>query len=290
MKKITLLALITLIPGTTVFAQDGGPTWKSTELEPGLYMLEEGEGGFPGGNLGLLTGADGVVLIDNGLSAVSAMTVASVEQLTDGPVNFMINTHAHGDHTGANASFTERGATVVAHDNLRRALLEDEQFDQSGIPEITFEESVTFHLNGHTAHVFHIPSAHTDGDAAIRFPEVNVVHAGDVFFNKVFPFIDLDGGGSVDGFIAGQQGIIAMVDDETRIIPGHGPLASKADLQTAVDMLIDAKSKVKALVDAGKSNEEVLEENPLSVYDSWSWPFITTEVMTNTIYRSLTAE
>ena len=290
MKKMTLMTLIGLISGPVAFAQDAGPTWKSTMLEPGLYMLEEGEGGFPGGNLGLLTGDDGIVLIDNGLSAVSAMTVASVEQLTEGPVNFMINTHAHGDHAGANASFTQRGATVIAHDNLRKALLSDEQFDQSGIPEITFNDSVTFHLNGHSAYVFHIPSAHTDGDAAIKFPEVNVIHAGDVFFNRLFPFIDLDGGGSIDGFIAGQQEILTMADDDTRIIPGHGPLASKADLQIAVDLLIDAKSRVKALVDAGKSNEEVLAENPLSIYDSWSWPFITTEVMTNTLYRSLTTE
>jgi len=290
MKKITLLTSVAIILSSAGYAQDDGPTWKSTELEPGLYMLEEGEGGFPGGNLGLLTGADGIVLIDDGLSAVSAMTVASVERLTAGPVNFLINTHAHGDHTGANASFTQRGATAVAHDNVRRALLADEQFDQSGIPEITFNDSVSFYLNGHPAHVFHIPSAHTDGDAAIEFTDVNIVQAGDVFFNKLFPFIDLDGGGSVDGFIAGQKAILSMVDDETRIIPGHGPLGSKADLQSAVDMLIDAKSRVKALVDAGKSNEEVLEENPLSVYESWSWPFITTEVMTNTIYRSLTAE
>ena len=183
MQKTTLLTLTALFSASAAFGQDGGPTWKSTTLEPGLYMLEEGEGGFPGGNLGLLTGADGIVLIDNGLSAVSAMTVDSIEKLTDGPVNFVINTHAHGDHTGANASFTQLGATVVAHDNLRQALLKDEQFDQSGIPDITFNDSVTFHLNGHTAYIFHIPSAHTDGDAAIKFPEVNVVHAGDVFFN-----------------------------------------------------------------------------------------------------------
>ena len=290
MKKITLLTLVTVSLSSTGIAQDGDPSWKSTELEPGLYMLEQGEGGFPGGNLGLLTGSDGIVLIDNGLSAVSAMTLATIERMTDGPVSFVINTHAHGDHAGANADFAGRGATVIAHDNLRRALLADEQFDQSGIPELTFNDSVTFHLNGHSAYVFHLPTAHTDGDAAIQFPEVNVIHAGDVFFNKVFPFIDLDGGGSVDGFIAGQQKILSMADDDTRIIPGHGPLASKADLQTAVDMLIDANSRVKALVDAGKSSEEVLAENPLSDYESWSWGFITTEVMTNTIYRSLTAE
>lgn len=290
MKRNTLLTIFALFLSTVAVAQQGEVLWKSTELEPGLFMLEEGDSGFPGGNLGLLTGDDGVVLIDNGLSGVAAGTIKSIETLTADPVNFVINTHAHGDHTGANAAFSQSGATVVAHDNLRRALLADEQFDQSGIPELTFNDSVTFHLNGHSAYVFHIPSAHTDGDAAIKFPEVNVIHAGDVFFNKVFPFIDLDGGGSVDGFIAGQQEILSMADDDTRIIPGHGPLANKADLQTAVDMLIDAKSRVKALVDAGRSNEEVLAENPLSVYDSWSWNFITTEVMTNTIYRSLSAE
>lgn len=290
MKKIAFCILSALALSSSAFAQQGDMLWKSTELEPGLYMLEEGNKGFPGGNLGLLTGDDGVVLIDNGLPNVAAGTIASVEALTSDPVNFVINTHAHGDHTGADAVLSESGATVVAHDNLRRALLADEQFDQRGIPQLTFNDSVTFHLNGHTAHVFHIPSAHTDGDAAIRFPEVNVIHAGDVFFNKVFPFIDLDGGGSVDGFIAGQQAILAKADDNTRIIPGHGPLASKADLQTAVDMLIDAKAKVKALVDAGKSKDEVLAENPLAIYDSWSWDFITTEVMTNTLYRSLTAE
>ncbi|MDA0680562.1 MAG: MBL fold metallo-hydrolase [Proteobacteria bacterium] len=289
MKKISLLTILAMVVSGAALAQEGEVSWKSTELEPGLYMLE-GVGGFAGGNLGLLTGDDGIVLIDNGLSNLAAMTVASIEKLTSDPVNFVINTHAHGDHAGANAAFTKTGATVVAHDNLRRALLADKEFDQRGIPELTFNDSVSFHLNGHTAYVFHLPSAHTDGDAAIKFTEVNVIHGGDVFFNKVYPFIDLDGGGSVDGFIAGQQAILAKADDNTRIIPGHGPLANKADLQSAVNMLIDARSRVKALVDAGKSKDEVLTANPLSAYENWSWDFITTEVMTNTIYRSLTTE
>jgi len=275
--------------GGTAIAQDGEISWASTEVAPGIYMLE-GSGGFPGGNLGLLMGDDGVVLIDNGLPNLSSMTVASVEEITGGPVNFVINTHAHGDHNGANAALRERGATIVTHDNQRKALLADEQFDQSGLPELTFNDSVTFHLNGHTAFVFHIMDAHTNGDAAIHFTDVNVIHTGDVMFNKVFPFIDLLGGGSVDGFIAGQQKMLAMADDETKIIPGHGPLASKADLQAAIDMLIDARARVKALVDAGMTKEDVLAENPLALYDSWSWDFITTEIMTDTIYTSLTSE
>jgi glyoxylase-like metal-dependent hydrolase (beta-lactamase superfamily II) len=284
--KRTLFAALQLM-ATAAFAQDAAITWQSTELESGLYMLE-GVGGFAGGNLGLLTGEDGIVLIDDGLANLSAMTIASVEQITGEPVNFLINTHAHGDHTGANAVFHSKGATVFAHDNLRTALLANDEFDAAGIPEITFADSVTFHLNGYTAKVFHLPNAHTDGDSAIHFSEVNIIHAGDVMFNGMFPFIDLDGGGSVDGFIAGQGKLLSMADDDTRIIPGHGKLASKADLKTALDMLVDAKRRVQTLLDEGKSRDEIQQENPLSVYDDWSWDFITTEKMTDTLFRSLT--
>ena len=288
MKSIIAVAAATAL-SSTVFAQDDEISWKATEVGTGLYMLE-GEGGFPGGNLGLMSGADGNVLIDNGLATTTAMTIATIERMTDGPVNFVVNTHAHGDHTGANYAFTAAGATIVAHNNLRQALIEDETFDQSGLPELTFDESVTFHLNGHTSYVFFIPAAHTSGDAAIHFAEANVIHAGDVFFNKVFPFIDIDGGGSVAGFIAGQQKILSLANANTKIIPGHGPLASPGDLQIAIDMLIDSRLRVSALVNAGHSIDEILEENPLSVYDSWNWEFITTEIMTRTIHRELVAE
>lgn len=284
--KLVCGVVVILAFGTAV-AQEDDSNWKTSEVVPGIHMFAS-DRGFAGGNLGLLTGDDGVVLIDDGMPTITATTVAAVEAITGDPVNFVINTHAHGDHTGANAAFMDMGATVVAHDKLRQALTQDEQYDQAALPELTFNDSVTFHLNGHTAYVFHIPSAHTSGDAAIMFTDVNVLHTGDVMFNGMFPFIDLDGGGSVDGFIAGQQHMIAMADDETKIIPGHGPLASKADLQTAVDMLIDSQARVKALVEDGMSLDEVKEANPLSVYDSWNWDFITTERMTETIYRSLT--
>lgn len=285
-KKLALCVALTLTIGTAV-AQEDDSNWKTSVVVPGIHMFES-DRGFAGGNLGLLVGDDGVVLIDDGMPTIPATTVAAVEAITGNPVNFVINTHAHGDHTGANAAFMDMGATVVAHDKLRQALTQDEQYDQSALPELTFNDSVTFHLNGHTAYVFHIPSAHTSGDAAIMFTDVNVLHTGDVMFNGMFPFIDLDGGGSVDGFIAGQQHMIAMSDADTKIIPGHGPLANRADLQAAVDMLIDSQARVKTLVDAGNSLEEVLADNPLSVYESWNWDFITTERMTETLYRSLT--
>ncbi len=151
-------------------------SWKSTELAPGLFMLES-QGGFAGGNLGLITGDDGVVLIDDGLEPLVAVTVAAIEALTGDPVNFVINTHAHGDHTGANEVLHGKGATVVAHDNLRRQMVKDGS-NRGALPELTFTDAVTFHLNGHTINVFHVANAHTDGDAVIHFPEVNIIHAG----------------------------------------------------------------------------------------------------------------
>jgi cyclase len=289
MKIRILFALCTLYFAVAATAQEGDISWKSTEIAPGLYMLE-GQGGFAGGNLGLITGDDGVVLIDNGIEPVVAATIAAIESLTGDPVSFVINTHAHGDHTGANESLGGKGATVVAHDNLRRQMVKDGS-NRAALPELTFTDAMTFHLNGHTAKVIHVANAHTDGDAIIHFPEVNIIHTGDAMFNKLFPFIDLDSGGSVSGYIAAQKKMIAMADNKTKIIPGHGVLANKADLQAAVDMLEDAQARVKALVDAGKSQEQVIAANPLADYvDGWTWDFITADRMTETIYRSLTEE
>jgi len=289
MKIRILFALCTFSLAVTAGAQEGEISWKSTEIAPGLHMLE-GQGGFAGGNISLVTGDDGVVLIDDGIEPVTAITVAAIEALTGDPVDFVINTHAHGDHVGANEAYRGNGATVVAHENLRRQMIKDGSGD-AALPTLTFTDAVTFHLNGHTAKVFYVANAHTDGDSVIHFPELNVIHAGDVMFNKLFPFIDFDSGGSVAGFIAGQKQIISMADDETKIIPGHGPLANKADLQVAVDMLEDARDRVAELVVAGKSKEEVLAENPLADYhDVWNWGFITTERMTETLYRSWTED
>lgn len=287
MKHRIFFALFAVAFTVTAGAQESEISWKPTEVVPGIHMLE-GQGGFAGGNISLVTGDDGVVLIDDGIEPVSAITVAAIESLTGDPVDFVINTHAHGDHIGANEAYRGKGATVVSHENLRTQMIKDGS-SEAALPTLTFRDAVTFHLNGHTAYVFHVAKAHTDGDSVIHYPDVNVIHAGDVMFNKLFPFIDLDSGGSVDGYIAGQKKMLSLADDETKIIPGHGPLASKADLQAAVDMLEDANERVWALVIEGKSKEEVLAANPLADYhDDWNWGFITTERMTETLYRSWT--
>ncbi|MFQ5547419.1 MAG: MBL fold metallo-hydrolase [Woeseia sp.] len=268
-------------------AQQAAITFRSTDVAEGLTMLE-GQGGFAGGNLGLLTGSDGVILIDDALEPLAETVIRAVEDHAGRPVDFVINTHVHGDHIGGNAALHESGALIVTHDNIRHRMLE-EDVAEDALPIITFSDAVTFHLNGQRAFVFHVANAHTDGDAVIHFPDVNVVHTGDLHFNGMFPFIDLDRGGSVAGYLAGQEEILELADSDTKIIPGHGPLASEADLQAAHDMLADALARVGKLVDAGKSQAEILAENPLGSYhDDWNWDFITTERMTQTLYRSLT--
>jgi len=278
-------------------AQEPELSFKSTELAPGRFMLE-GVGGFTGGNLGVSTGEDGVVLIDDGLPPLTDKLLAAIGGLSSEPIAFLINTHVHGDHIGGNAALAHKGATIVAHDRLRARLLavgmpgadgENVPAPEDALPVVTFSDSVTFYLNGRSAHVFHVDYAHTDGDAVIHFSDDNVIHAGDVLFNHLFPFIDLDSGGSVDGFLAAQKRVLALCDDETKIIPGHGSLASKADLAAAIAMLEDAQGRVRALVGAGKSEEEILAANPLADYhDGWNWDFITTERMTRTLIRDLT--
>lgn len=261
-------------------------SFKSTELRPGLYMLE-GVGGFSGGNLGLLTGDDGVVLIDDGIEPLAAKVIAAIEDTAGAPADFVINTHVHGDHVGGNAALHVHGATIVAHDNIRERMVAANAAADA-LPEITFSSEVTFHLNGYRAHVIHVQHAHTDGDAIIHFPDANVIHTGDTMFNGLFPFIDLDSGGSLDGFIAAQNRMLTMSNAETRIIPGHGPLANRGDLVLARDMLVDARERIQALIDSGLSADEIRARNPLADYhEDWNWGFITTERMTNQLIRAL---
>ena len=297
-----LVVLPALISSPTVAqeptAQEPEIWFKSTELAPGIYLLE-GVGGFGGGNIGLSIGDDGVFLIDDGLPPLTDELLEAVGELTERPIEFLVNTHVHGDHIGGNEALAQQGATIVAQDNLRSRLLADGLTTDAGdvpasedaLPILTFSDSVTFHLNGHDAFVFHVESAHTDGDAVIHFRGDNVVHAGDVLFNGLFPFIDLDSGGSVDGFLAAQKQILALTDEETTIIAGHGPVARKKDLTAAIDMLEDAYWRVRALVEAGNTEEEILAANPLADYhDDWNWGFITTERMTRTLVRALNVD
>lgn len=288
MRKLAVLPLFWV---SLAFAQDAEITFSSSEIEPGIFMVEA-KGGFGGGNMAVLVGEGHVAMIDDGLPPLAENLLAHVTETAGGPIDFMVNTHVHGDHAGGNAIFADKGTVVFAHDNIRKRLLEDPSAagGPGGLPVITFGDGVTFHLGTIEARVQHLPKAHTDGDAVIHFPRANVIHTGDILFHSIFPFIDLDNGGTVDGYIAAQQEIWSMTDDETKIIPGHGALTDKAGMKADIDMLIDSRAMVKALLDQGKGTDDVLNANPLAKYDSYSWAFITTERMTRTLIRSLSTD
>lgn len=275
-----------------VMAQGDDIRIQSAEVVPGLYMLDGADGQFAGGNMALLTGNDGIVLVDDGLEVIGPALLEAIADLVGEPVDYLINTHAHGDHVGSNLALHEQGAVIVAHENLRRAMIAatgDRAAPENALPNITFEDGVNLYMNGLAIRVMHVASAHTDGDSILYFPDINVIHTGDVLFNGLFPFIDLDGGGSVPGYLAALDRVIALADEETRIIPGHGPLGNRADAQRARDMIEDSLSRVQPLIDAGHSADDIVAANPLALYhDDWNWGFITTERMTRTLVRSLT--
>ncbi len=289
MRNAILIAIL-LVPLS--YAQEPEITYRSTAVTDGIYVLE-GVGGFGGGNVGLLVGEQHIVMIDDTMAPTAPALLAVADAAAGRSIDFVINTHVHGDHLGGNALLADTGAVIVAHDNIRKRLLADPSpaGGAAGLPVITFADGMTFHVNDYEAHVAHVERAHTDGDAIIHFKNANVIHAGDMMFNGMFPFIDLDRGGTVDGYIAGAKKIYGIADDDTRIIAGHGPLATKADLGVFIEMLVDARARVQALVLAGKSEDQIVAENPLASYhDEWSWNFITTERMTRTLVRSLSTD
>ena len=237
-----------------------------------------GVGAFTGGNIGLSVGSDGVALIDNGIPDLLEVLKVEIAKTTDQPIDYLINTHAHGDHTGNNISFGNSGSQIISHANLRRAMV-DKQIEAGGLPVMTFSDQMTIYLNGDQAKIIHFANAHTDGDAVIHFAQANVIHTGDILFNGLFPFIDANSGGTVQGAISALNAIADMANDTTKIIPGHGPLASKADLQRNAAMIEDGLQIISKMVADGKSDAEIKAANPLEAYEEFSWNFITTEKM-----------
>lgn len=294
MKRLFTVAAGLSVAASAAFAQQdfSAVEVKAIQAAEGVYMLEGS-----GGNIGLSTGVDGAFLIDDQFAPLSEKITAAIRARTDADVAFLLNTHFHGDHTGGNEPFAARGAYIVAHENVRRRLKDGLVRENGAIPPapaaalpvITFSEHVTFFWNGQEVDIAHVGPAHTDGDSIVRFSPANVIHAGDVFFNGRYPFIDLEGGGDLDGYIAAQEQIAALADANTRIIPGHGPLGTRADLEKSTAMLKQVRARVQALIDKGLDEDAVLKAKPLADLDAeWSWRFIDGETMTRTAYRSLT--
>ena len=256
-----------------------------------VYMLEGA-----GGNIGASVGEDGIVVVDDEFLPLADKIEAALKGITDKPVKFVLNTHWHGDHTGGNPHFGEK-APIIAQENVRKRLAsggttrfgKTDPAPKVALPVITFEDNISVHLNGEDIHAIHVANGHTDGDSIIFFPQSKVVHMGDDFFNGgMFPFIDLDSGGSVQGMIAGGEQVLAEAPDDVKIIPGHGPLGTKDDLRKFVTMLKETSAAVQAGINKKKTLAQLKQEKVLAKWDSYGQGFIKTDLFIEILFDSLT--
>ena len=293
MRKVACFLVALLLVTVTLLAQQTDYSKveiKVQKVSGSVYMLEG-----MGGNIGASVGEDGIVIVDDEFLPLADKIEAALKGLADKPVKFVINTHWHGDHTGGNPHFGEK-APIIAQENVRKRLSTGgttrfgvaPPAPKAALPVITFEDKVSVHLNGEDIRAIHVPQGHTDGDSVIFFTQSNVVHMGDDFFNGgMFPFIDIDSGGSVQGMIAGGEKVLAETPDDVKIIPGHGPLGTKDDLRKFVAMLKETSAAVEAGIKKGKTLDQLKKEKVLAKWDSWGQSFIKTDVFTEILYDSL---
>ncbi len=239
-----------------------------------------------GGNIGVSAGDDGILIIDDQYEPLAEKIANSLAKLGSDKPRFIINTHFHGDHTGSNSWFhTQKDSTIMAHENVRVRLLSDDEVADAALPVLTYKEGIKLHFNGETLEVIHFANGHTDGDSVVWIKESNVLHTGDLFFNGRFPFIDLKSGGDVDGYIKSVETLLAKIDEKTQIIPGHGPLATKADYEKFLSMIKETQAFVKDQKAQGKSLEELVNTGLDQKWQSWNWDFITEEKWIRTLYQ-----
>ncbi|HWX91007.1 MAG TPA: MBL fold metallo-hydrolase [Terriglobales bacterium] len=297
MRKWLLPAFALLLAVALTLAQDqdfSKVQIKVTKVAGSVYMLEGA-----GGNIGASVGDDGIVIVDDQYAPLADKIQLALKGVTDKPIRFIINTHYHGDHTGGNAYF-QKQAPIIAHDNVRKRLeeggtignlgslkMEAKPQPKEALPIITFDHDVTVHLNGEDIRALHFPSGHTDGDSIIFFPKSNVVHMGDDFVRYGFPFIDLGGGGSVEGMIAAMDEVIPKLPPDVKVIPGHGAVSNLDDVRDYVKMLKETRTVVAKGVQQGKTLAQLQQEKVLEPWKKWSGDFISSDAFIETLYNDL---
>jgi cyclase len=285
------MALLLAVTANSAHHEDS-PKFNVTSVADNLLMLQG-----KGGNLALLTGAQGLVLIDNDYQDMStALETALASYGGAEKLTYIINTHWHGDHTGGNLALGQY-ASIVAHDNVRERLLSAQEvklfkmksdpYPEIAVPSITYEKAMALHINDEEVELVHFAGGHTDGDSVVFFKSANVVHTGDHFFNGFFPFVDVDSGGNVLRMAENIKLLLGMIDDDTKIIPGHGPLANKADLMAFVEMLEGTTAEVKVKKDKGLDLEEIQQQGLSDNWQAWTDGFLTTDVWISIVYSSL---
>jgi glyoxylase-like metal-dependent hydrolase (beta-lactamase superfamily II) len=260
---------------------------KSTRVAGNVYMLEG-----RGGNIGACVGPDGILIIDDQFAPLADKIRAALRELDPGPVEFILNTHYHGDHVGGNPVFGQEG-TIIAHENVRKRVSVRQEGERvreplapEGWPVVTFQDAVTVHFNGEDIRFFHLPAGHTDGDGLVHFPKANVLHMGDLLFTGRFPLVDFDGGGTVEGYAANLTWVLENMPRDVKIIPGHGPLSGLEDVRRLRDVIVETRDHVRAQLEAGKSAEQIKQAGLPAQYQSFASGSITAERWIDTLIRS----
>ena len=294
MRKLLVLSVVLCAVVAVAQQQDFSKVEiKVTKVAGSVYMLQGA-----GGNIGVSAGEDGIVIIDDEFAPLADKIRAALKGISDKPVRFIINTHYHGDHTGANADFAKTGSTIIAQENVRTRLAAGTSIKAFGktppapkdaLPVITFSERATVHVNGEDIRAIYFPHGHTDGDSVIFFPQSKVVHMGDDFVTYGFPFVDIENGGSVSGMAGGVEKVLSTVPADTKFIPGHGPLSTADDMRRFLKMINDTRAIVAAAVKQGKTAEQMKQEKVLAAYDEqWGKGFIKTNDWIDALYDDVT--
>ena len=299
-KTIRLLAASTILASAAATGQQRD--YSKVEIKVHnvggtVYMLEGA-----GGNIAASIGEDGVVIVDDQFAPLADKIRAALRGVSDKPMRFIINTHYHFDHTGGNVPF-HKEATIIAHDNVRKRLsnpavlgnggsmkMEQPADPREALPVVTFQHDVTVHLNGEDIQALHLPHGHTDGDSVVYFPKSKVVHMGDNFVTYGFPFVDLNGGGSVKGMIVGLEEVLTHLPTDVKVIPGHGPVSTLADVRAYIKLLKDTLAAVDKGVKAGKSLDQLKQEKVLDAWKDKSGPMVSSDLFIETLYNELTGK
>lgn len=281
MKKIiALLVGLNLLP-FNVIAYSGFDNVKitATQVAGNVFMLTGA-----GGNIGISTGADGILMVDDQFEPLAHKIEQAIKKVSpDSPdkVTYVVNTHYHGDHTGSNVYFA-KSASILAHENVRKRMSVKQK--GPGLPVITYLDGVKLHVNNDRVHVKHLSSGHTDGDSVVYFEKQNVWHLGDMLFESRFPFIDLNSGGSVSGYIQNLDSLILQINDTAKVIPGHGDLTDRDGVKKLKDMIVATLAEVAEMKAQGLTLTQVIERGLDKKWQSWSWSFINEERWITTLY------
>ena len=292
MKTLLFVALL-FVSINPLYAEDKPVEFNTFQLSDTVYMLKG-----RGGNVGISDGVDGLFIIDDQVRPVTRELMRAIRKISGKPVKFVVNTHYHADHVGGNETIGKAGAIIIAHENIRKRMTTEQvsifmqettpPYTNDALPLVTFNDRMSLHMNGETVTAYHVANGHTDGDSIIYFPVSNVIHMGDMFFNGLYPYVDLDAGGSIEGLVAAADLALSLADDSTRIIPGHGPLGVTDDLRNYRDYLVQAIANVQELVDKDMTLEQVIAAEPTREWDEeLGKTWITPPQFVTFIYNSL---